>query len=51
MLSLLSLLYSGYRPPHRNQTQRELKRLYAAHTRQLKRTLIVPPLLALTTDL
>jgi hypothetical protein len=50
-LRLVPLLISGYRPPHRNQVQRELKRLYAAHMRQMKRAFIAAPSLALTTDL
>jgi hypothetical protein len=45
------VFYSGYRPPHRNQIQRELKRLHGVHMSQLKQSLLDVSSMALTTDL
>ena len=40
----------GYFPPHRNQVQKELKRIHAAHSRRLKDTLKSVISMALTSD-
>ena len=50
MILNICSLSSGYRPPHRNRIQNELKRLYVTHMASLKRRLMHVDRLALTTD-
>lgn len=45
-----SLTILGYHPPHRNQIQSELKRLYDLHFGRMKQSLVNVSALALTTD-
>ena len=40
----------GYEPPHRNEVQRELKRLYSVHLSRLHNTLKTVKSIALTSD-
>ncbi|CAF1619877.1 unnamed protein product, partial [Didymodactylos carnosus] len=51
MSKFLAEAVPGYRPPHRNQIQRELKRLHSVYMSQLKQKLIDVRSMALTTDL